>query len=627
MSYSRFSLPSVALSLLLLAGGAFPVAAADLIRIENMQWGFDGKVMPHAFNPLSFEVYNDSVEPEEFDLVLRRSNGVTPVDAPIVIQKVALAPESGRRVQMFPYILNGWSDWTLTWGRGEHQQFAVNQQQLTLGSPATVVLYDPLAVTPPGGGGLPRFDESFFPISVSGTSGLDAAVLDHNPRDWQTSTIKARAFLDWLHAGGTLHLLQSSDGVWPEFEAPLDDLNAPLDEYRIGAGLVVRHPITFTRLNRTYAEQEMFPRQSVQRKPESPAQQQQQQQQNTPVYGRYVNWDTSDLMFSRMKQMTKADHNWPLIYVMALVYLLVIFPGCWLIGRRRADYRVTYGVMIGAVVLFSMGFKAVGQRGYGEATALHSVTIARPAGDGRLLIQQWTNLFVTDGDDYQISHPGDGLLYSSGQTNEAVNGIIVNLPGGAFIVDVPPFSSRTIASSAVLPDQPLNVTATLLDARESRLRDLRVSCDPALVAAMQEAAVLFHGNVYTMARQDDGALQLRGGGVPLNNFLQTDSWSQGYYGPGFYGWEDDPDPEQLFQTAMRPLVARSLGIHDDDSLKTTEMANDRVRLFVYADMPEELSPQCEYVDGDPLQAQKVGRVLYVIDLFPPEQSPDETAEP
>lgn len=614
----RFAL---AAAVLLHAAVAAHVGAADLIRIENVVWGFDGNVVPHAFNPLSFEVYNDSADQAEFNLELVRSDGVKQVDASIIVPAVSLAPNTGRRVQMFPYILTGWSDWTLRWGRGEHQRFDLNQQgQLALGEPATVVCYDPQAVIPPGGGGLPRFDEAFFPVSVTGTSGLAGVVLDHDPRSWHESTLRSQAFLDWLHAGGTLHLLQASDGVYPQFEAPLEELNTPLDEFRVGAGLVIRHPITFTRLDRGYAESAMLPRQALQLTPEPEGQE--TSDQNFNVYQPFVNWDTSDLMFSRLRQMTQADHNWPLIYVMALVYLLVIFPGCWLIGRRRADYRVTYGVMIGAVVLFSMGFKSVGQRGYGEATGLHSMAIARPLGDGRLLIQQWTNLFVTDGDDYRITHPGgDGLLYSSGQTHEPVNGYIVNPPGGRFDdVDIPPFSSRTIASSAVLTDRPVGATAITFVADDSRLRDLRVRIDPVVSGSAREALVLYEGSVYTLSRQEDDEWLLRSGGVPLANFLRADSWHDVNYGMPF-GWDDDPDVEELFETAMRPLLAKCLGIRDEATQNRRVLANDRARLFVYTDMPEELSPQCEYVDGNVLEAQIAGRVLYIIDVFPPDDGP------
>ena len=100
-------------------------------------------------------------------------------------------------------------------------------------------------------------------------------------------------------------------------------------------------------------------------------------------------------------------------------------------------------------MLFSMGFKQVGQRGYGEQTAMHAITIAQPLDGNRLLFRQWANLFVTDGDDYRIHHAGNGLLYSSGQSNEAVRGWIVSPPAGQFVADVPPFSSRTVAAAGV----------------------------------------------------------------------------------------------------------------------------------------------------------------------------------
>jgi hypothetical protein len=382
---------------------------------------------------------------------------------------------------------------------------------------------------------------------------------------------------------------------------------------------VFRHSVALSSLDREFAETNLFIHNVVRViPPQQPvAAQDQNNFQNYQNYS-YVNWDTNDQFFSRLKQMTVPDHNWALIYLMSLVYLLIIFPGCWLIGRRRADYRITYGAMIAAVVLFSMGFKAVGQRGYGEQTALHSLTVARPVRDGRMMIQQWSNLFVTDGDDYRITHPGEGLLYSSGQFQEAVRGAVKNPPDGEFDVDIPPFSSRTIVSAAVLKAPGFQVDVEEY-AADDRLQSLRLKVGGVFPTAPKGSYAMYGDQVYSLQYQD-ATLLLRGGGQPLKLFLRPETWDQGLYNYGFSPFfTEDADPEALFTGALHPLIARSLGINGDEKLQQLALSNDRVRVFVYADMPDELFPVTQYIDGNQTAvSKKVGRVLYTFDVLQPE---------
>src|SRR5262249_24743375 len=122
-----------------------------------------------------------------------------------------------------------------------------------------------------------------------------------------------------------------------------------------------------------------------------------------------------DAFFRDLKVMTRPHHNWLLINFMSLLYILLIFPGLYWLGRWRADYRMVYGAFLGGVALFSFGFATVGRRGYGEATAVHSVAIARSLPDGGEDINQWSNVFVTGGAIYTIEHGGTGRIYSSCQ--------------------------------------------------------------------------------------------------------------------------------------------------------------------------------------------------------------------
>ncbi len=600
-------------------------AAQDFLRIENVTWGFDGSVVPNAFNPVSFELQNDGNEPLHLDLRLTRANGVETVDAPVRVappgELVFLAPQSGRRVQIFVYIHNQWSDFNLVWGFGPGQRIdLLNGNQIKLGRPATVVLYDPYGLSQPGGGGLARFDESHFPISASGTAGLAGVVLDHEPQ-WQPT--QQQAFLDWLHAGGVVHLLEPTAGERVQFSSALSVLNSPLDEFPVGMGRVLRHPFTLPTLDRDYVNERIAPVGAVELKPapeETTDAEDYAEDYNSYNYNYtpYIDWEIGSQLFNRLKQMTRPDHNWPLIYLMSLVYLLIIFPGCWLIGRRRADYRVTYGAMLGAVVLFSMGFKAVGQRGYGEQTALHAVTIAQPLPTGRMIFRQWANLFVTDGDDYRIAHNGSGLLYSSGQTMEAVRGSVFNPPAGEFDVDVPPFSSRTIASAGVLEQTGFQATAEEF-VTGTHLEKLAVRLEGNYPATVSEAYALYLDQTYTLVF-NEGALTMHSANQPFSMFLRAEQWGEDVYNYGFPTWGDEKSEDQLFAGALYPLIAESVGVHDEDTRNRAQLASDRARVFLFAEMPEEMFPVAEYQDepGRALPARRAGRVVYVFDVLRPE---------
>ena len=599
-------------------------AAQEFLRIENVTWGFDGSVLPNSFNPVSFELHNDGVEPLNLDFRLTRANGVETVDAPVRItvpgEPLYLAPQSGRRVQMFVYIQNQWSDFSLVWGFGPGQRVdLLNGNQLKLGRPATVVLHDPYGLSQPGGGGLSRFDEAHFPVSASGTAALAGVVLDHEPA-WQQ--LQQQAFIDWVQAGGVVHLLQPSGGERVEFSAPLAVLNSPLEEFSVGMGRVVRHPFTLPTLDRDYVNERIATAGAIQLKalPETPAADAEAAAADpyNYNYAPYVDWEVGNQLFNRLKQMTRPDHNWPLIYLMSLVYLLIIFPGCWLIGRRRADYRVTYGAMLGAVVLFSMGFKAVGQRGYGEQTALHAVTIAQPLPNGRMIFRQWANLFVTDGDDYRITHNGSGLLYSSGQNMEAVRGAVVNPPGGEFDVDVPPFSSRTIASAGVLEQTGFEATAEEF-VTGTHLEKLSVRLAGSYPQTVSEAYALHLDQTYTLSF-NSGVLSLHSANQPFSMFLRAEQWGDDVYNYGFPTWGDEKGEDQLFAGAMYPLIAESVGIHDEDTRNRAQLAPDRARIFLFAEMPEDMFPVAEYL-AEPdraLPARRSGRVVYVFDVLKPD---------
>ena len=47
--------------------------------------------------------------------------------------------------------------------------------------------------------------------------------------------------------------------------------------------------------------------------------------------------------------MTTPDHNWPVIFLMAILYWLLLFPGGLILGLKRIDYRIVLGSILATV--------------------------------------------------------------------------------------------------------------------------------------------------------------------------------------------------------------------------------------------------------------------------------------
>ena len=73
----------------------------------------------------------------------------------------------------------------------------------------------------------------------------------------------------------------------------------------------------------------------------------------------------------------------------------------------------------------------------------------------------------------------------------------------------------------------------------------------------------------------------------------------------------DRETVEDYQSMCMPLIVRSLEIANDEELATFSLPEDRVRVFVYAPLPEELRTL-----GNDFAGQS-GYVLYTVDVFLP----------
>lgn len=399
-----------------------PVQAVD---VESTRWGLTGNVQNRQFNLLSVVLRNNSPEAYDGGIRLRKYVGPGAVDATYV-EPVFLSPYSERIVQL-PVFVGEWGEnWQLSI---LNQPGAVNVPSPRAANPGVVQLMKNVSLGQ-SLNGIPKIDDQYFPVSTAGLSDVKVILLDHQP-DWEEA--RARTLLDWIALGGQLHLIPGLNGQLPTFTGPLAKLNSPLDSWKIQAGQVVRHAQSFAKLKMDdiYGAVGM---------PVVKPDDQQVGYRNLIDYESGEYWGRG--FFPTLKKLTNPEHFWLLIHLLAWMYVALVFPGAWLLGLKWNNYRITFAVTLGSVLVFGLMFQMLGRRGYGEKTQLNTVAVLRPVSDDAWAVEGWSSTFVTSSGQRGIKHDGSGLAYSTCQTQEAVQGVIRSGTDGAFVANFPPYSHR-----------------------------------------------------------------------------------------------------------------------------------------------------------------------------------------
>lgn len=590
---------------------------ASAITIEDMRWGFNGKVATNRFNMLSVLVNNPTPQPFDGNMILRKTlGGAGTVDAEIV-EPVAVAPYASKWVQFYPYINAGWGNslgneaWQLSFSR------EMVEVPVPRGAKYQRVILDDSTGLGARGGVLKRMPENLFPAFVSATDALQVLAMDREPRTWIPA--QKEAFLEWVSLGGTVVLLHGPTGKFPEFSGPLAKLNSPLDDRRLGAGRVMKIPMQRAQFDENEARQAFadLPKNHLlpNEKPEDlidfvdPSLQNQVSSGN--MYGEGADPFVSSSFLNQLKEMTKPEHNWLLLHFMFWVYIAMVFPGCYILGKRWSDFRVVYAGLLGTVMLFSFLFSIVGQRGYGEATAVHSVAIARSLPDGGLDVSSWSNVFVTSGAKYTIKHNGTGALYSTCNETERVLGAINNGIDGSFFVDIPPFSNREFAMRIKLPAGSPKVTVEQFKVEGGRLTDLVLTVDSVKPDETQLMNVLFGDRFYGLNWQD-GKLKLlsdAGDAASMLKLQSMQNWSNSNRYGYAYGYNQvEQTPRDRFNLMYSPLLSRSLNVSRESEARQVRLPTDIVRVYLYTKMPPEFAVQNKDLGG------QAGNVLYCLDV-------------
>ncbi len=576
MSRPRFA-PWLAF-LLMLAG-----IRAGALEVRESLWGFDARVVPGRMNIVSVRVANPGKANFEGVLKLRESGGVGGTNGAPYVQPVFLSPGTERWVQFTVFIEAGYEQFVLEWERGGSAQLA----QAAIGPPARVILSDAEGAFA-ASSRVRSFSDALFPTTVAAMDGLDALALDYVPR-WEPA--RRAALLDWVRRGGLLLVLPGADGKWPQFTEQLAALNGPEDMIRLGAGQVVRVALP---------RRELTERTFVDRGRPAP---EMKQPKSVVVYNLEGN------IFPQLASLTRPEIRWWLINSLSLVYLVLIGPVHFLVGRKL-DYRHSIAAFVGCVAIFGGLFSVVGRRGSGEAQCVHSVSIARALEPGRFDVTQWLSAFATRGAEYSLTHRAPSNLYGS-VSNEALYGALMNGRDGRYFADIPLFSSRQFVHRAAMAGDDTSVTVERWEEEGDTLKALVLKTAAKFPAEAVEVRARYRDRFYLLQRNGpDLMLAEQEQAVAYETFLPPTKVQTASF---HLDANDQRTVPERLQLLLPLLYARALDGRDyfQNAITRGPQPAGQLELFVFAPSPDGFRMQGEGF------VREIGYTLYLQEVFKP----------
>ena len=445
------------------------------LEVEQTLWGFDGRTVPDRFNPLSVLVTNSGNLAFDGALTLSSEEGGPGARGAQYVQPIFLAPHTSRWVQFYVQTGNSVGRYGLHWGRGAKEWTEVDES-VRSGPPACVWLRDldnPLTA----GASLKSFPDQLFPTTAAGAEGLDAVVLDHLP-NWEPA--RREAFRDWVKLGGTVHLLPGADGTLPIFGGDMRELDGKEEVTAVGAGRVVHHATSAREMSEKYLAAHGYPARTL-------------ENTKTPIV-----YDLQGSFFRDLSSLTRPKVSWSLINILMIAYVAVIGP-IHNYYRRRLDYRISILVFLGCVVVFGVALGITGRRGYGESQTVHSLSVARSFGGGRVDVTQWISAFATSGDRYMLTHRAPANLYATDRLAEMGSGFIFNGKDGHMLLDIPLYSARAFLHRAIMTADDTSVTVEKWESNAGAMHDLRLRVGPGFPKGPGPMYAIFGGKLYEMA--------------------------------------------------------------------------------------------------------------------------------
>lgn len=576
-------------------------SAKAQVRVVDVIWGFDGRVSAGHFQPLSLLLDNLSGEVLEGKVFIRHPTTASREQRGAILeQPIYLGARSRRWVQFYPYVSvvpDMWDVYLETEaGRIAVQsldppRLAADASRARLMGAATgensrvaapealpAVFLDPPRNQDRFPTAVRHMPAEIFPPYSTATGGLYAVFLDHVP-DWEEP--RQQAFLSWLKSGGRLHLLLDSNGRELQFPGLLSVLNEPSPEFRLSSGRVIREDLQRQGLSEDRVKAVVLPK--TERDALADV------QQAFQVTGRGTEWQellNDDDLFSRLRLVVEPRHAWSLIGLLSLVYVGALYPGIWRFSSSKHHSPLkTIGAVLGLSAVFSLLFLWLGRRGYGETQSVLTYMVASAEDDQHWDCLQFSQLFATDGGNFELTSEGQQSLMSAGTQLERSDGVIQSGNSASLKTRLAPYSTEAIRVQRrlQLPDWKAGVVTREITGGSLARLQLRLGPDfpfednPVCLAVVGRTICELRLNRAT------GAAELAGSGTSI------DSWLARQPDPGLSMlWsiqdaEAEPVTEEQVLRSMllrRCLATKHLFVGD------VGVSEDSVLLLVHAKLPE-----------------------------------------
>ena len=600
-----------------------PVSAQSTqreLKVVQHVWGFDGRVQPGQFNPLAILLDNQTDDPIDATATLQRVHGMLNASGGQLTQQVFIAPTARRWIFFYPYISESQqSEWRLAFNGKKLQDIQQPRPAWRMSTdkkdqPPQVIILDragQISTQPPT---VKHLQENIFPPYATVTFGLHTVFLDHVP-DWEQP--RQSAFMSWLKQGGRLHVLKDIRGEYPRFSGPMVDLNHPLDRFAIGSGIVLRHDVQRSGVTEDLVRRAMVVDTLKDIDKELEEQLEEKLYQTNQGIGVFVETEPSsidDTLFRQMRELTMPEHAWWLIFLLALCYIGLIFPGCFVVSKKKnLHFLATYGAIVGLSLVFSVLFLVIGRRGYGETTNLQTLAVARAEDDSNWNIFQWNALFVTAGDNYFAQAPKQQAVIATANSLERQDALATYGNEAHIAMRIPPFSSQTFVTRRRISAEPWTLEIQNIESRTNNLDSLNLKVGGSIPTGdTTKYMVMSRRHVYEMKyNAKSKTLDLFGKRRAIAEFCQP-QYSYDYTNPWGVAMKPDDartDQEIFYDDAIRMLMQRCLL---DDLVKKParfELPSDRVRVMVYTEAPR------DFVMDISSEVKHTGRILFTKDVF------------
>jgi hypothetical protein len=586
------------------------------LEIHEIRWSFNDRPVAYQFNPVTLLVENNQATPFEGEIRFQPESYRGKVIGLRLATTIYIAPYEKRWVQFYPYFTESNANWTVVWDEADQEKKQSFLAPVPVREKTMVQLIRTgnLERLLPG---VKQFSEENFPPLSGATDSLKSIILDHVP-NWGKA--RRTAFLQWIYAGGTLHLFQNLNGDYPVFSESFSPLDQTSTLVHYGKGKMIRHAQKVSQLSSTDIKRLVQIRsrkgsdlESVGGIGDVP-----ETFYYDPVMGYYSPAGihspvmSDEEILTHLTEMSKPQRIWYLNFFLSFVYLLVAGPGYYFVTRlssRPARYYLCYFL---GTAIFSIIFLVSGKYSSNQTSQVHSLFLAGVLPNQEIEISEWSSLGIVTGGAYEITHHGDEHLYASCNEFSKINGVTTSGPQGMMRVDIPPNSTQSFLHTGKTRETTFGVSVETALTNEAGLETLTLKVDDAFPHEVEQIYYRSGSKLYELQQEDDrlvfhgtsrdisSAISLH---VPNNSNTLVRSRLTGKVKLR----DKSVDTSLIPMFAM--LLKRAVGEVADPLDGANQSFGDSGQLLVLAAAPEELFLQTPQV------TKKNGLVLYSLEVL------------